>query len=171
MHSNSGQSAAPSATAKVVIAGGAGAGVTTFVEAVSEVAPIFRGSVPLTVDYGRTNVDRSLRLYLFGLPSARFAFAWPGLLRGALGAVVLADARDIAASFSVIDFFESRRIPFLVVVNVFDDNTRPEPAAIRVALALDKDVPVLVTDVRIAHAVKSALVELLDVVLFRALAN
>ena len=45
---------------------------------------------------------------------------WDEICRGAIGAVVLVDTRRIEDCFAPIDFFESRRMPYLVAVNCFD---------------------------------------------------
>ena len=73
------------------------------------------------MDFGRISLDSDLILYLFGTPGQhRFWFMWDDLVRGAIGAVVLVDTRRLADCFAAIDFFEARRLPFIVAVNCFD---------------------------------------------------
>jgi len=165
--------AKPIASAKVLISGAPGAGLSTFVETVSEITPILTDpSVPFNVDYGRVTVDKSLRLYLFGTPRQdRYGFVWNQLLIGALGAVVIVDSRKANVAFPAIDVLENRDLPFVVALNVFGGSKRPNVGKTRVALDLDPDVPVLVTDVRDPRAAKKCLVELLDAVLLHALAG
>ena len=45
---------------------------------------------------------------------------WDELVRGAIGAVVMVDTRRLADCFAAIDFFEHRRLPYLVAINCFD---------------------------------------------------
>jgi signal recognition particle receptor subunit beta len=47
-----------------------------------------------------------------------------------------------------VDYFEHRRLPFVRAVNCFDRAKRYRPEAIRTALKLKSDVPVLLCDAR-----------------------
>ena len=74
------------------------------------------------MDFGRVSLDADLALYLFGTPGQdRFWFLWDDLIRGALGAVVLADPRRLADCFPAIEYFENvPDAPFIVALNCFD---------------------------------------------------
>jgi signal recognition particle receptor subunit beta len=177
---------------KVVIAGGFGAGKTTLVAAVSEITPLTTeellteaGSTtdPLTgvaakttttvaMDFGRITFREPppMEIYLFGTPGQeRFIFTWPDLTHGAAGAVILADTRRLADSFTAIDYFERRTIPFIVALNRFDgtphDYTVDE---VRRALALPPDTPVVTCDARQADSAASVLITLISYALTRA---
>ena len=175
---------------KLVVAGGFGVGKTTFVRSISDIEPLTteeamtvvgdavddRGEVrsktttTVAMDFGRVDIDEQIVLYLFGTPGQeRFGFMWNDLARGALGAVVLVDTRRLADSFVAIDFFESREVPFVVAVNEFDGMVRHGLDEVRAALAVGSDTPVVVTDARRRDDVKRTVLQLLDVVLQRAL--
>lgn len=161
------------ASAKILVAGGTGAGKSTFVETITEIPSILADqTTPLTRDFGRITVDRALRLYLFGTPRQdRYGFMWDQLSAGALGAVIVVDTQRLAESFSAIDYFESRGLPFVVALNQFGGVKIPSVRAVRTALDLDPDIAVLAVDARDREQVKKTLLELLDIVLFRALAT
>lgn len=176
----------PLAAYKILIAGGFGAGKTTLVGAISEVRPLHteeplttesiglddlsgvsgKTTTTVAMDFGRITISSRLVLYLFGTPGQeRFWFMWDDLSYGALGAVVLADTRRLADCFASVDYFEKRRLPFVVAINCFDGAHRYDPAEVQAALELGPRVPVVLCDAREPESVKGVLVTLVEHVL------
>ncbi len=83
-------------------------------------------------------------------------------MRGAIGAVVLADTRRLDSCFGAVDFFERRGLPFVVGVNCFDNSYRYGTEEVRGALDLDDHTPVLLCDARERESTKQVLVALLQ---------
>ncbi|MFI5674923.1 GTP-binding protein [Streptomyces cellulosae] len=159
---------APIAT-KIVVAGGFGVGKTTLVTAVSEITPLQTEALmteaseehddltatpqklttTVAMDFGRLTLDDDLVLYLFGTPGQqRFWFMWDDLVRGAIGAVVLADTRRLKDCFPALDYFESCGLPYVVAVNHFDGSELFDPDDVREALTIPARIPVMIMDAR-----------------------
>lgn len=167
---------------KIVVVGGFGVGKTTLVGAVSEIRPLSTeevmtqagigvdnnsgatGKTTTTVafDFGRITLDEELVLYLFGAPGQeRFWFLWDKLFAGTLGAVVLVDTRRISDSWYAIDRLEHHGTPFIVACNNFPGSTA-DLTAVRDALSLSEDVPLIDCDARDRLSAKRVLLALVN---------
>ncbi|TDV47872.1 GTP-binding protein [Actinophytocola oryzae] len=167
---------------KIVIVGGFGVGKTTMVRSVSEIRPLsteetmtqaglgidntgaVEGKTTTTVafDFGRISLDEEMVLYLFGAPGQeRFWFLWDRLFSGTLGAVVLVDTRRLADSWYAIDRLEHHGTPFIVARNNFP-GTEHSIEAVRDALSLPSEVPLVDCDARDRDSAKKVLIALVD---------
>ncbi|MCY7343743.1 MAG: ATP/GTP-binding protein [Pseudonocardia sp.] len=168
---------------KIVVAGGFGVGKTTLVRALSEIPPLLteetmtnasvgvddtravpdKRTTTVAMDFGRITVDDALILYLFGTPGQdRFWFMWDELARGSVGGVVLVDLRRIDDCFPAVDYFENRRMPFVVAVNGFPGADGVARETVRDALALSPDTPVIRMDARSMDSCLATLVALVE---------
>jgi signal recognition particle receptor subunit beta len=173
---------------KIIVAGGFGVGKTTTVRSISEIAPLtteaemtsvaagvdepradsLKTTTTVAMDFGCVTIDTSLKLYLFGTPGQdRFGFMWDTLIRGALGALVVADSSRLDDCYQAVDYFERSGLPFVVAVNTFDGQLPYSLDDVRWALAVNERVPVVKFDARLRASVRDALLMVLEQALER----
>jgi uncharacterized protein len=167
---------------KVVITGPFGAGKTSLIKTISEIAVLaterkvtdetqsVKAQTTVAMDFGRITVDRDLALYLFGTPGQkRFEFMWEILADGMLGFIILIDAQrehSHAEAEEILTFFRDvAEVPFVVAVNKCDDDPDGGVRRAREWLQLPPSIRCVPVNALDRESVKGVLLELLQAVL------
>jgi uncharacterized protein len=170
---------------KIVFTGTPGAGKTTAIAALSDVAPMSteatntdvgldKATTTVGLDYGHVDLGDGVRVRLFGTPGqARFDFMWRIVAAQALGLVILVDnsrpapLNDLAV---YLDHFSELLPSMNCVVGVGRNHEHPAPTLDDFADALaerELAFPVLAVDVR----QRDDVLQLVEAVIAQAEAN
>ncbi|GAB2895637.1 ATP/GTP-binding protein [Streptomyces deserti] len=169
---------------KILVAGPFGVGKTTLIDSVSEIRPLHteeqlteasvqvddlagvreKSTTTVAIDFGRISLPGGIVLYLFGTPGQeRFRPLWDDIAYGALGALVLVDARRVDASFDVLGLVEESGLPYAVAFNAFPDAPRHYTGEqLRAALDLEPATPMVTCDARERNSSLDALLALVQ---------
>lgn len=164
---------------KVVVAGPFGAGKTTFIRTISEVAEVStereitddsgfgaKQATTVAIDFGRITLGGGVVIYLFGTPGQeRFDFMWEVASQGMLGFILLVDCErpeSLTDTRRIFDWFRrSADVPYLIAANkAFESGVDVD--RIRAELCLSADEPILQIDARDRDSVKAALLAFLE---------
>ena len=151
---------------KILFTGTMGAGKTTAISSISEIAPVVtdvqnsdlsvvKARTTVGLDFGQLTLGNGDRIRLFGTPGqARFDFLWKILVKNALGLIILIDNTrpDPLTDLAVyLDGFadELRSLPCAIGIGRMTTHPAPDLDAYADMLALrDFIFPVLSIDVR-----------------------
>ena len=167
-------------TAKILVAGHFGAGKTTLVHCLSQIAPVSteevmtsaavgidrtdlpdKSSTTVAMDFGRLSLTDDLVLYLFGAPGQpRFYPVLEDLAIGALGALVLTDSRRLAETYPILQLVEDLGLPYTVAVNRFDGAPVIPEQRLREVMDLTAETPLVTCDARDLISSRDALTAL-----------
>jgi small GTP-binding protein len=169
-------------TVKMVVTGPFNSGKTEFIQTVSEIdvvsterkitsaAERVKESTTVAMDFGRITVDDELVLYLFGTPGQkRFDFMWEILSEGMLGFIVMVDStrpETFREARGILETFRAYApTPYVVTANKQDKEDAWDVEDMRIALRLDKNIPLIPTVAMDKESVKSVLINLLTNIL------
>lgn len=155
----------------VVVMGSSASGITEFINQISELPP---QTVPdpnpsdtlKPLDYGRLTVDAGNIIYLYGVSEENPLSVWSFLFdrEDLIGVITLVDSTR-AGSFGVekdlLNHIDGD-IPYLVAANKQDCEDAWELDAIRIALNLDRTIPILGCSAKYGIGVQDAVLTIVD---------
>ncbi len=168
---------------KVVITGPFAAGKTTFINTITEIAPIqteARTTIPneasvkdtttVAMDFGRITVDEENVLHIFGTPGQfRFNYMWSILARDAIGVILLIDSSDRSTFNDAIDMLNFFRVktnaPIVIALNHFGEKEHVTGEELRGKFQIPEKIPILDCDAADRESVKGVLLYLLRLIM------
>jgi uncharacterized protein len=152
---------------KILFIGPMGAGKTTAIHSVSDIPPVnteaentdaaqhSKATTTVAMDYGEIHLDEGDTVALYGIPGqTRFAFMWPILGEGAMGAVLLLDhsrADSLETLTTYLDAFPAlveRGALVIAVGHTQQKQSEVLPAYRDILAGRSLALPLFVTDVR-----------------------
>jgi signal recognition particle receptor subunit beta len=166
-------------SAKIIVTGPSRAGTTTFIRSLSEIAVMStersvgvsagpgRSEQTVALDFGRVTINPNLVLYLFGTPGDEpDSLAAGPLGEGPIGLIVTVDAsrpRSVDDAAGIVAFLlENSDVPFVVAANRLAPDAGARMSALRGALQIPADVPVIPCEVTERESTKRVVLALLD---------
>lgn len=153
---------------KILFVGPMGAGKSTAIGIVSDIAPIStevsnsdkesssKATTTVAMDYGEIALGDGVTALLYGIPGQeRFSFMWPILAEGAMGAILLLDDRHKESCEHLIhylDTFRSFAENGALIVGVGHVAHKSSEVLAKYRFILEERslaLPLLVTDVRV----------------------
>lgn len=182
LHATGRRTANQKRSVKIVVTGPFGAGKTSLIQTISEVAVLSterdvsdghrpeKATTTVAMDFGRVTIDTDLVLYLFGTPGQRrFDFMWEILAEGMLGFVLLVDAESddsVDEAAQMVGFFRDiAEVPYVVGLNKSDGLPANSAESFRHRLGLPDHVRIVPCDVRKRDSGKDLLLQLLLAIL------
>ncbi|AKG22563.1 GTP-binding protein [Calothrix sp. 336/3] len=166
---------------RIVIAGGVGAGKTSFIRAISEIEVVdtdqmatdeiaqIKEKTTVALDFGRLTVGKNQSLHLFGTPGQmRFDFMWDILIKKAHAYILLVDAHrpeHIRYGRKILQFMKHRvEIPYLIGITHTDCEGAWELEDVVMALDIRdiKQPPIIAVHAHETESVKQALILLVE---------
>jgi uncharacterized protein len=155
---------------KIVLAGGFNTGKTTFIRTIHEYEAALDDNHTIAMDFGRLSLDDDAVLYLFATPGARrFDYMWEILAEGMLGFIVMIDSRNpytFRETQSIVATFAAYApAPFILAANFQDHPYAWDVDALRIALQIPPEIPIIPCVATDKDSVKNVLLALCDEVL------
>jgi len=127
---------------KIIVAGSVGAGKTTSISAISDVAVVsteeettdeihlLKDLTTVAMDYGQMHLDDGTKIHVYGAPGQRrFDFMWEILSDGALGVILLIDdtaENPLNELASYFDAFSQQLNSHALVVGITRTDLNPD---------------------------------------------
>ncbi|WP_445520382.1 hypothetical protein [Streptomyces sp. NEAU-174] len=154
---------------KILIAGGVRAGAVDFIRSLTDVHEsrvpescpgtlvrqwhtVYRGCITLPTD----------ELNCLAPAERTPTLSWDSLVRGSVGAVVVADPASLEDAFAPLDYLEAARMTYVVAVNRDEKTCKYSETEIRQALDLSSDVPVTFGKLPHFNSARATLILLLE---------